>query len=241
MYGSERYNRNISIDQIGEEGQKALLRSKILVAGAGGLGSGVIVNLASVGIGNIGIVDNDVVELSNLNRQYIHKFKNVGKIKVDSAKEWINDFNSDINVETFNLRLDEENYQEIIKDYDLIIDCFDSYKSKFLLNEIAVKSGKTLIHGGATEFFGQVMTIIPESACLSCLIHDADTGSYIKKGIISPVASVIASIQSLEAVKVLLNLEGILTNKLLTYNGLNTEFKKINVEKNRNCPLCANM
>lgn len=240
MPNFERYNRNILIEKIGEEGQKALLSSKVLVAGAGGLGSTVLANLASVGIGNIGIIDNDVLELSNLNRQYIHKFANIGKDKVQSAKKWIEDFNPDINIETYKIRLDETNYKDIIKDYDLVIDCFDSYESKFLLNKIAVKNKKTLIHGGVTEFFGQVTTIIPgETVCLSCLIPDADTNTYIAKGVISPAVTTIASIEAMEAVKVLLGTGDILSNQLLTYNGLSMEFKKFNIKKNSNCPLCG--
>ncbi|MFA6989798.1 MAG: HesA/MoeB/ThiF family protein [Candidatus Gastranaerophilaceae bacterium] len=239
MFNQERYNRNILINQIKEEGQKALLSSKILVAGAGGLGSTVLANIASVGIGNIGIIDNDVIELSNLNRQYIHKFENIGRDKVESAKEWIKSFNPDINVEIYHLRLDENNHKDIIKDYNLIIDCFDSYKSKFLLNKIAVENNKTLIHGGVTEFFGQVTTIIPgKTACLNCLFPDADLNTYAIKGVISPAVTTIASIQSMEAVKILLNIGNTLENKLLTYNGLNMEFKKFNIEKNANCPLC---
>lgn len=239
MFNPERYNRNILIDEIGEEGQKALLNSNVLVAGAGGLGSTVLANLASVGIGNIGIVDDDVLELSNLNRQYIHKFDNIGKVKVNSAKEWINGFNPDINVETFAIRLDEKNYKNIIKDYNLIIDCFDSYKSKFLLNKIAVKSNKILIHGGVTGFCGQVTTIIPsKTACLNCIIPDADVDTYVVKGVISPAITTIASIQSLEAVKVLLDLGSTLENKLLTYNGLKMEFKKFNFNKNEKCKIC---
>ena len=240
MSDFERYNRNILINQIGEDGQKALISARILVAGAGGLGSTVLANLSALGIGHIGIIDNDLLELSNLNRQYIHKFKNIGYVKVNSAKEWINSFNPDINVQTYQLRLDENNYNDIIRHYDLIIDCFDSYKSKFLLNEIAVRNNKILVHGGVTEFYGQVTTIIPnKTACLRCIIPDADTNSYMIKGVVSPAVTTIASIQSLEAVKIILNIGSILANKLLTYDGLEMNFRKINVSQNPACKLCA--
>lgn len=234
----ERYNRNILIEQIGEEGQKKLSQSKVLVCGAGGLGSTVLANLASVGVGTIGIVDNDILELSNLNRQYIHKFDNLGKIKVESAKQWINQFNPEININTYQIRLDEENYQDFVKDYDLIMDCFDSFKSKFLLNKIAVKTGKILIHGGVTEFYGQATTIVPgKTACLNCILPEED--KYILKGVISPAVTTIASIESMEAVKVILNIGENLENKLLSYNGLNMSFKTINLSKNANCKLCS--
>ncbi len=234
----QRYNRNMLIEQIGEEGQKKLSQAKVLVCGAGGLGSTVLTSLASVGIGTIGIVDNDVLELSNLNRQYIHKFENLGKIKVESAKKWINEFNPDTCVNTYQIRLDENNYQDIVKDYDLIMDCFDSFKSKFLLNKIAVETGKTLIHGGVTEFFGQVTTIIPhKTACLNCILPQED--AYVIKGVLSPAVSVIASIETMEAVKVILNIGERLENKFLSYDGLNMKFKTINLAKNPDCTLCS--
>lgn len=233
----ERYNRNIRIEKIGEKGQRKLANSKILVCGAGGLGSTVLTNLASIGIGTIGIVDNDVLELSNLNRQYIHKFDSLGKVKVESAKKWINEFNPEINVNAYQTRLDETNYVDIVNGYDLIMDCFDSFKSKFLLNKIAVKTGKTLIHGGVTEFFGQVTTIIPgKTACLNCILPEED--QYIVKGVISPAVATIASIEAMEAVKNILNIGESLQNRLLSYDGLRMQFKTINISKNPNCKLC---
>lgn len=235
-----RYNRNIIIPQIGEKGQKKLSKAKILVCGAGGLGSTVLANLASVGVGTIGIIDNDILELSNLNRQYIHKFENIGKVKVESAKQWINEFNPEIKVNTYQTRLDEDNYENIVKDYDFIIDCFDSFESKFLLNKIAVCTGKILIHGGVTEFFGQVTVIIPgKTACLSCILPQQD--GPVVKGVISPTVTTIASIEAMEAVKLILNIGENLENKLLSYNGLKMQFKTINLTKNVNCSLCSHV
>lgn len=236
---TQRYNRNILIEQIGEEGQKKLNQAKILVCGAGGLGSTILTNLASVGIGTIGIIDNDVLELSNLNRQYIHKFESLGKSKVESAKKWIAEFNPGLNVTTYQVRLDEGNYQNIVKDYDFIMDCFDSFESKFLLNKIAVQTGKTLIHGGVTEFFGQVSVIVPgKTACLNCILPE-EGDKYIIKGVISPAVSTIASIEAMEAVKYILGIGENLQNKLLSYNGLTMEFKTINLSKNPDCLLCT--
>lgn len=237
----QRYNRNILVEQVGEEGQKKLASAKILVCGAGGLGSTVLANLASVGIGTagkIGIVDNDVLELSNLNRQYIHKYENLGKIKTESAKHWINEFNPEIQVQTYTTRLDETNYQDMVKDYDFIMDCFDSFKSKFLLNKIAVQTGKTLIHGGVTEFYGQASVIIPgKTACLNCILPEED--GYVVKGVLSPAVTTIASIESMEAIKHILDIGEKLENKLLSYNGLTMQFKTINIAKNPNCNLCS--
>lgn len=234
----KRYDRNILVKQIGEKGQKKLLQTKILICGAGGLGSTVLANLAGAGIGTIGIIDYDNVEISNLNRQHIHKTKNMGISKVESAKNWIEEFNPEIVVNTYYTKLDEKNYPNIITEYDLIIDCFDSFKSKFLLNKIAVQTGKVLIHGGVSEFFGQVTTIIPgETACLSCILTEEDT--QVSKGVISPIVSTIASIQSIEAIKYILNMGDRLENKLLCFDGLKMEFKIIKTAKNPYCKLCS--
>lgn len=233
-----RYDRNIRIEQVSEDGQKKLAQAKILVCGAGGLGSTVLANLASVGVGTIGIVDNDVLELSNLNRQYIHKMNGLGKVKVDSAQKWINEFNPEIKVKTYQTRLNEENYSEIVANYDFIMDCFDSFNSKFLLNKIAVKTSKPLIHGGVTEFYGQATTIIPgKTACLGCILPQED--AYVVKGVLSPAVSTIASIEAMEAVKLILGEGELLTNRLLSFNGLDMVFKTINIEKNPDCLLCS--
>lgn len=236
----DRYVRNTIIDEIGESGQQKLLDSKVLVAGNGGLGSTVISTLSSIGIGCLGLIDNDKIELSNLNRQFIHKFENIGMPKVNSAKEWIERYNPDIKVKTYEIRLNENNGDEILADYNIVIDCFDSFESKFLLNRICVKNNKTLIHGGVTEFYGQVMTIIPgKSACLNCLFPDSKAPQVLK-GVISPAVSTIASIQSMEAVKYLLDMkENLLVNNLLSYNGINQTFKKIALHKNNFCPVCS--
>lgn len=235
----KRYDRNILVDEIGEEGQKKLLDSKVLIAGAGGLGSTVIANLTALGIGTLGIIDKDILEITNYNRQYIHKIQNLGKEKVLSAKEWIEGFNPATIVNTYNFELTQENYKEIVKDYDLIIDCFDSYKSKFLLNKIAVLSNKPLIHGGITEFCGQVTTIVPkETACLNCLFPEPDLQTAVPKGVISSAVTTIASIEATEAIKILLNIGKPLKNELLTFNALSMDFRKVKINRSKNCPLC---
>ncbi len=236
----ERYQRNIAIKEIGLEGQKKLLSANVLVCGCGGLGSGVISCLASAGIGCLGLVDCDSVELSNFNRQFIHKTDNIGKLKVLSAKERIKDINPDIRVKTYSVQLDSENYKEIVKNYDLIVDCFDSYRSKFLLNEIAVKTNKPLIHGGVTEFRGQVTTIIPhKTACLNCLFPDADLNEKIPQGNVSPVVNLVASIQSLEAIKFILNIDSKLQGHLFIIDALNLDFKSLKINPSKVCSICS--
>lgn len=235
----DRYSRNILINDIGEAGQKKISQSRILICGCGGLGSGVITNLTSLGAGTIGLIDCDTVEISNLNRQFIHTQTNLSKEKVLSAKEWINNFNPEINVETFNLKLDEINYKDIVKNYDIIVDCFDSFQSKFLLNEIAIKTNKPLVHGGITEYFGQVTTIIKDQTpCLNCIIPKPDYNSYIPKGVISPAVTLIASLQSLEVTKLILGQNPELSGILLTVNSKTYEFKKLKITKNSNCRIC---
>ena len=237
----ERYLSHIQIPTIGEEGQKKLLQSKVLICGAGGLGSTVIANLASLGIGTIGIVDDDELVLSDYNKEYIHKYKNLGCPKALSAKQWTNEYNPDIEVRTYFTTFDNMNYVDICGPYDLIVDCFDSYKSKFLLNKISFNMGKILIHGGVSEFCGQVMVIDPrKSACLSCLFPNYEKFEYIPKGVVSPTVSVIASLQAMEVLKYIINTGTLLKGQLLTYNALNCEFKKINIPKNEKCELCAN-
>jgi len=233
-----RYDRNIICREIGIEGQKKLLNSRVLVCGAGGLGSGVLLNLAALGVGHIGIVDDDVVELSNLNRQYIHGALNLGQKKADSAKARIKEFDSGIEVNAFKTHLNSENYKDIVKDYDIIADCFDSFESKFLLNDIALGTGKPLVHGGVTEFFGQVMTVIPKkTACLRC-IFPQNEAEYVIKGVVSPSVSTIASIEAMEVLKLILNIGSPLINRMLVFDGLKMSFKILNIERNKNCK-CA--
>ncbi len=239
-----RYERNILIDKIGPEGQNKLNNARVLVCGAGGLGSNVILNLASLGVGHIAILDNDKVELSNLNRQYIHKMSSLGLDKVLSAQKSVKEYNPDIEVVPYKVRLERENVVEYFLNYDLIIDCFDNYYYKFILSDTAVKTGKTLIHGGVEEFLGQVCVIGKNTACLACFVpelYNCSKNVGIKKGIISPVVSTIASIQSMEAFKIITGIGNILENTLLIYNGLNQEFRKIYTQKNINCPSCSHI
>ncbi|HSA07371.1 MAG TPA: HesA/MoeB/ThiF family protein [Candidatus Gastranaerophilales bacterium] len=235
----ERFKRSVLIKQIGNEGQQKLFEKKILVAGAGGLGSGVISSLVSLGIGSLGIIDFDKVERSNLNRQFIHAENAEGKFKAESAYQWIKNYSSDTRVNIYKIKLDENFQGNFFENYDLVIDCFDSFKSKFVLNEICVKKGVPFIHGGVEEFSGQVLTVIPgKSSCLSCLFDDPDIYTQRIIGIISPTVNVIASIQAMEAVKYLLNTGSLLTDTLLTYDGLKQKFKKINLTHKKNCSVC---
>lgn len=237
----ERFKRNTIIEEIGETGQQKLFNSKVLIAGAGGLGCGLITNLVSAGVGSLGIIDYDCVELSNLNRQFIYTEKSIGQPKTEEAYKWIKNYNPLTNVDIYKLRIEESSETGFFEGYNLVIDCFDSYKSKFILNEICVKKKLPLIHGGVEEFFGQVITVIPQkTACLGCFLDYSEFDLTNGKGIISSTAGVISSIQSMEAVKFLTGLNNLLTNTLLSYDGIKQEFRKVSLDRRRNCPVCYN-
>lgn len=236
---NSRYSRNILLEEVGIEGQKRLSQSRVLVCGAGGLGSGVLANLAGLGVKNIGLVDYDVVEASNLNRQFVHKHSNIGRLKVESAKKWVEEYNPDISVEIFNTKLDKKNCDTIIADYDIIADCFDSFESKILLNEIAVKNNKTLVHAGVSGFRGQVFTIKPyKTACLKCLFPELDKTQTFDKGVVSPAVNTIAALQSSEIFKQILNVGEKLEEKILFYDVLTQQFKILKTSRNKDCELC---
>lgn len=238
-----RYSRHLVLDEISEQGQKKLLNAKVLVIGAGGLGSPAVMYLASAGVGTIGIADDDKVDLSNLQRQIIHGFADIGKAKVMSAKETVNAMNSDINVITHKLFVTAENIAELIKDYDFVLDCTDNFDSKFLINDGCVNSKKPFSHAGVIKFQGQTMTCIPgKSPCYRCIFKnpppkDIPTGKQV--GIIGAAAGVIGSIQATEAIKYILGKGELLTGCLLTYDALKMEFRKIKLPpKADDCPVC---
>ena len=235
-----RYENTLKQEGITKEQQESISKARVLIMGAGGLGSGVIMNLAALGVGYIKIVDDGIVNESDLNRQIIHKEKNIGRARVISAKDWIQEYNSDIKVELDKIRLNDLNYYNVIQGYDIIVDCFDSYESKYLLNEIAVRHDLRLVHGATKGYCGQVTTLIPEkTGCLSCVIPKPKTFNNNKFANISPVVNVVASFQAQEVMKLITNSGAPLLDKLLVYDGLNTRFKIINFSKNMACETCS--
>lgn len=239
MIKFDRYQRSLEIGGITQEQQEKLITSKVLVMGVGGLGSGVIMNLAALGVGQIKVVDNEVIEEHNFNRQLIHKYKNLGRAKVMSAKEWVQDFNPDIKVEIDKIKINELNYFNIIDGYDIIVDCFDSYESKYILNEIAQSHNMVLVHGSAQGFCGQVTTIVPkQTGCLSCVVQKPDKFDNEPVCSLSPVVSVIAGLQAQEVLKVLTGCAQPLLNKFLMFDGYKSEFKILPYEKNIACECC---
>lgn len=240
----ERYSRQIILPNVGGKGQEKLLDAKILIIGAGGLGSPAALYLASAGIGKLGIVDSDAVELNNLQRQIIHNIDNVGKPKVDSAKERLDAINSDVEVVTYKLRLSSQNIMEIIKGYDMIVDGSDNFPTRYLVNDACVLSKRPLSHGGIFRFDGQAITILPgQSACYRCLFPEPPPPGLVpscqEAGILGAVAGVIGVIQANEVLKYVLGIGDLLTGKLLVFNALDSSFRQVKVPKDPKCPVCG--
>ena len=234
-----RYEQNMLKGGITPEIQEKLTQSGVIVMGAGGLGSSVIANLASLGVGHIKIVDDGIVEENDLNRG-IHKFKNIGRAKVISARDWIHECNPDIKVEMEKTRLYELNYLNVIQGYDIILDCFNSIESKYLLNDIAVRHKKVLIYGETKGFSGRVTTIFPpKTGCLSCVIQKPNLFKDEKTAKIAPVINVISSIMAQEVLKLVGNIGEPLFNQILIYNGLKSEFKTYDYLQKPNCEVCS--
>lgn len=240
MIRFDRYKRNFEIGGITQEQQEKLITSKVLVMGVGGLGSGVIMNLAALGVGQIKAVDSEVIEETNFNRQLIHKYKNIGRAKVMSAKEWVQEFNPDIKVEVEKIKINELNYFNIIEGYDVIVDCFDGYQSKYILNEIAQMHKKILVHGGIQGFCGQVTTIVPnKTGCLNCVVQKPRQFKDEVVCSLSPVVNTISSLQAQEVLKILTGSGEPLLNRMLMFDGYKSEFKTIAYSKNIACDCCG--
>lgn len=238
----QRYSRHFVLPEIGVSGQKNLLASKVLVIGAGALGSTALMYLASAGIGTIGIADYDKVELSNLQRQIIHNTASVGQYKADSAKRTINDINPDVSVLLYKEKITVDNIIETIRNYDFIIDGSDNFETKFLINDACVTEQKPYSHAGAVKFEGQTMTYVPgKGPCLRCLLGAVplpnEACSCSQAGVLGVVPGIIGCIQALEAIKYILGFGDLLTGKILTFDALRTGVHIMNVP--RSDPECA--
>lgn len=241
----ERYSRHIILKEIGVKGQKKLLNSKVLIIGAGGLGAPSALYLAAAGIGTIGIVDADKVDLSNLQRQIIHSSSDIGKLKVESARESIENINPDVKVNTYHEFVSSENISRLIQDYDFILDGTDNFPAKFLINDACVMLKKPFSHAGIIRFKGQLMTIIPgESPCYRCVFKEPPPKDAVptcrQAGVIGAMAGVIGCLQALEAIKYITGVGELLTGKLLTFDALKMDFHKITLPKRDcNCAVCG--
>jgi molybdopterin-synthase adenylyltransferase len=231
----ERYDRQIK--PLGEAGQEKLKRAKVFIAGAGGLGSPIAIYLTAAGIGSITLVDNDTVELSNLNRQILHREKDLGRYKVESAEEKLSQINSDIKIKAQNATLTEDNISNLVNDVDLIIDAMDNYPVRYLLNRMALSKKIPFIHGAINGFHGQATTVLPgRSACLRCIFRKAPPPS--KFPVIGVTPGIIGLIQANEVIKYLTGIGELLDGKLLLWDGLTSRTEILEVQRDPKCPEC---
>lgn len=240
----ERYSRNIILKEVGGKGQEKLLSSSVLIIGAGGLGSPAALYLAASGVGTIGIVDFDKVDITNLQRQIIHTTADIGKNKVLSAKEKIASLNPDVKVNVHEVFLNAANIAEVIAAYDFVIDGTDNFPAKFLVNDACVFGKKAFSHGGILRFQGQTLTYLPGNTCFRCVFNEPPPKDAVptcsQAGILGAVAGMLGTIQAAEALKYLLAKGELLVSRLLMFDALAMNFRIIKVNKNKECPVCGN-
>jgi molybdopterin/thiamine biosynthesis adenylyltransferase len=236
----ERYDRQIMIGEIGEEGQEKLKRSRVFLAGAGGLGSPIAIYLTAAGVGTIRMVDHDQVALSNLNRQVLHWEGDVGRKKVDSAKAKLRSLNQAVEIEAIAETITEENVSKLASGCDVIVDAMDNLPTRYVLNRCAVESGRPFFHGAVNGFEGRVMTVIPgKTACLRCMYRGPVPQE--KFPVIGVAPAIVGTIQATEVIKCLLGIGKLLTNRLLIYDGLQVTFREFTVNRNPDCDHCRSL
>jgi molybdopterin/thiamine biosynthesis adenylyltransferase/rhodanese-related sulfurtransferase len=239
-----RYHRHLLLPEVGEAGQQKLLDSKVLLLGAGGLGSPAALYLAAAGVGTIGIIDMDVVDESNLQRQVLHNMDRLGERKVDSAKKTIVAMNPDVNVVTYDVRLGADNILDIIDGYDVIVDGTDNFPTRYLVNDASLVKRIPVVHGSIFRFEGQITVFAPyEGPCYRCMIPEPPPAelapSCAEAGVLGVLPGIVGSIQALEAIKVLLDLGDPLVGRLLSYDALSEEFRTFKVHRDPACPACG--
>ena len=241
----ERYSRHIILKEVGAKGQKKLLNAKVLIIGTGGLGAPAAMYLAAAGVGTIGIADADEVDLSNLQRQIIHTTADIGKAKVQSARETMEAINPDVKVNTYRTFVNSENIRELIREYDFIIDGTDNFPAKFLINDACVMEKKPFSHAGIIRFQGQLMTYVPDKwPCYRCVFKNPPPKDAVptckQAGVIGAMGGIIGSLQAMEAVKYIIGKGDLLTGYLLTYDALTMTFRKIKLPaQTDDCAVCG--
>lgn len=242
----DRYARHIVLREIGGTGQQKLLAAKVLVVGAGGLGSPLILYLAAAGVGTIGIVDADTVSLSNLQRQIAHRTADIGRLKTESARDSALAINPGVNIIPNPVRLDASNAASLIAQYDLIADGSDNFETRFLINDMAFAAQKTLVSAAVTEFDGQLAVFKPHAGdypCYRCLFPEPPPPDTVpncsETGVLGAAAGVMGSLQALEVIKEITGAGETLAGRLLIYDALATRFRTVGLKKDPGCPLCA--
>ncbi len=239
-----RYQRHLLLPEVGEKGQLALFEKKVLMIGAGGLGSPAALYLAAAGVGTLGIVDMDVVDASNLQRQILHNLDRIGDRKVDSAKKTLTLMNPDLNVVTYDTRLGADNIEAIMTGYDLIVDGTDNFPTRYLVNDVSLKLGIPVVFGALFRFDGQVTIFKPhDGPCYRCMLPEPPPAemapSCAEAGVLGVLPGIIGSLQAMEAIKYLLNLGDSLSGRLLTYDALEASFRPLKIRRDPNCPACS--
>jgi molybdopterin/thiamine biosynthesis adenylyltransferase len=243
----ERYARHIILDEVGEEGQAKLMASRVLVVGAGGLGSPLLLYLAAAGVGTLGVIDDDAVDLSNLQRQIIHPTAQIGHAKVESARAAIAAINPEIAVEAHAVRLDETNAAALVRRYDIVADGSDNFSTRYLLNDICYAERRTLVAAALSPFDGQLSTfkayLGPPHPCYRCLFREPPPPDLVPRcetaGILGAIAGVIGTLQATEVLKELLGLGESLSGQLLMYDARRADFHKIKLPRDPDCPTCG--
>ncbi len=240
----ERYSRHIILPEVGGVGQRKMLDARVLMIGAGGLGSPAAYYLAAAGIGHLGIVDFDTVDLSNLQRQIIHSTERIGMLKTESAKKTIAALNPDVNVTTYNERISSQNIEELFEGYEYIVDGSDNFATRFLINDACIMMNKVNIHGSIFRFEGQATVFDPKNGpCYRCLYPEPPPPGLVPNcqegGVLGVLAGIIGNIQAVETLKLVLGIGESLAGKLLIYDALNTEFRKLKLKRDVNCPVCG--
>ena len=240
----ERYSRHIILKEVGGLGQTKLLESKILVIGAGGLGSPTALYLVAAGVGTLGIIDHDTVDVSNLQRQILHGTSDVGQPKVVSAKATLNEINPDVEIVMYQQRLSSKNVFQLFEDYDLVIDGCDNFPTRYLINDACVMIGKPNIHGSIFQFEGQVTVFYPgKGPCYRCLYPSPPppgmAPSCQEAGVFGVLPGIVGSVQAVEAIKVLLEIGDPLIGQLLLFDALGMSFKRMKLHQDSECPICG--
>lgn len=240
----ERYSRHIILPEVGGKGQAKLLASRILIVGAGGLGSPAALYLAAAGVGTLGLADGDVVDLTNLQRQVAHATADVGRRKVESAAAKCRAINPEITVRLHPEHLEADNALAMLKDYDFVIDGTDSFAAKFLVADACHFAGKPYSHAGILRFEGQAMTVLPgKSGCYRCLFREPPPAGAVpscsQAGVLGVLAGIVGTIQAAEAVKYVLGIGELLTNRLLVFDALKMRFREVAFRQSPTCPLCG--
>ena len=239
----QRFSRHIIMPQVGSMGQRRLMDASVLLVGAGGLGSPLAMYLAAAGVGKIGIVDFDDVDITNLHRQLLHGMGDIGRPKVDSAEDTIREINPDAEIVKINKHINSENAMEIAEDFDILIDGTDNFPTRYLINDLGVLMNKPVVHGSIFMFDGQVTTFLPGQGCYRCLYPAPPPPGMVpscaEAGVLGVLPGIVGSLMATEAIKLILGVGKPLVNRLLMVDALDMDMRTVKIRRDPNCPACG--